>query len=59
MEIRGTALKSLPAGYILPMISRNIEKAFTKIVDEDLIEVYRSTLGIPTISEGKFLNEDY
>ena len=41
------------------MISRNIEKAFTKIVDEDLIEVYRSTLGIPTISEGKFLNEDY
>ena len=59
MEIRETALKSLPAGYILPMISRNIEKEFTKIVDEYLIEVYRNTLEIPTVSEGKFLNGNY
>jgi len=49
----------LPAGYILPMISRNIEKEFTKIVDEYLIEVYRNTLEIPTVLEGKFLNGIY
>ena len=41
------------------MISRNIEKEFTKIVDEYLIEVYRNTLEIPTVSEGKFLNGNY
>ena len=41
------------------MISRNIEKEFTKIVDEYLIEVYRNTLEIPTVLEGKFLNGIY
>ena len=59
LEIRGTALKNLPAGYILPITSRNIEKAVTKIVDKDLIEVYGSTLGVPTVSEEEFLDEDY
>ena len=59
MEIRGTALNSLPAGYILPITSRNIKKAFARIVDKDLKEVYGSTLGVPTVSEDEFLNEDY
>ena len=59
LEIRGTALKNLPAGYILPITSRNIEKAVTKIVDKDLVEVYGSTLGVPTVSEEEFLDEDY
>ena len=59
MEIRGTALNSLPAGYILPITSRNIEKAFVRIVDKDLKEVYGSTSGVPTVSEDEFLNEDH
>ena len=59
LEIRGTALNSLPAGYILPITSRNIEKAFVRIVDKDLKEVYGSTLGILTVSESEFLNENY
>ena len=59
LEIRGTALKNLPAGYILPITSKNIEKAAAQIVDEDLIEVYGSTLGVPTVSEDEFLDEDY
>ena len=33
--------------------------SFNKIVDEDLVEVYGSTLGVPTVSEEKFLDEDY
>ena len=59
LEIRGTALNSLPAGYILPITSRNVEKAFVRIVDKDLKEVYGSTLEVPTVSEDAFLNEDY
>ena len=59
LEIGGTALNSLPAGYILPLTSENIEKTFVKIVEKDLIEVYGSTLGIPTVSESKFLNGNY
>ena len=59
LEIRGTALNSLPAGYILPITSRNIEKAFVRIVDKDLKEVYGSTLGILTVSESEFLNGNY
>ena len=59
LEIGGTALNSLPAGYILPLTSENIEKAFVKIVEKDLIEVYGSTLGILTVSESEFLNGNY
>ena len=59
MEIRGTALRDLPAGYILPITSKNIKTAFAKIVDEDLIAVYGSTLGILTVSESEFLNGNY
>ena len=59
LEIRGTALNSLPAGYILPITSRNIKKAFARIVDKDLKEVFCSTLGVPTVYEDDFLNDDY
>ena len=59
LEIRGTALKNLPAGYILPITSKNIEKAVTKIVDKDLVEVYGSTLGVPTVSEEEFVRDSY
>ena len=59
LEIRGTALNSLPAGYILPLTSENIEKAFVKIVEKDLIEVYGSTLGVTTVSEEEFITPSF
>jgi len=41
--------------------SKNIKDhlPYAKIVDEDLVEVYGSTLGVPTVSEEEFLDEDY
>ena len=59
MQIRGTAYKNLPDGFILPITSKNIKEHGAKIVDEDLVEVYGSTLGVPTVSEDEFLDEDY
>lgn len=61
MQMRGTFHKNLSDGYILPITSKNIKNhlPYAKIVDEDLIEVYGSTLGVPTVSEDEFLNEDY
>lgn len=59
LQVRGTALRDLPAGYILPITSRNIETAFAKIVDEDLIAVYGSTLGVTTVSEEEFITPSF
>ena len=59
MQMRGTAYKNLPDGFILPITSKNIKEQGAKIVDEDLVEVYGSTLGVPTVSEEEFLDEDY
>jgi len=59
LEIRGTALRDLPAGYILPITSKNIKTAFAKIVDEDLIAVYGSTLGVATVSEEEFISPSF
>ena len=59
MQLRGTAYKNLPDGFILPITSKNIKEQGAKIVDEDLVEVYGSTLGVPTVSEEEFLDEDY
>ncbi|NWO18316.1 hypothetical protein [Leptotrichia sp. oral taxon 223] len=61
MQMRGTAYKNLPDGFILPITSKNIKDhlPYAKIVDEDLVEVYGSTLGVPTVSEEEFLDEDY
>lgn len=58
MQMRGTAFRSLADGFILPITSKNIKEHGAKIVDEDLVEVYGSTLGVPTVSEEEFLNED-
>ena len=60
MQLRGTAYKNLPDGFILPITSKNIKDnlPYAKIVDEDLVEVYGSTLGVPTVSEEEFLDED-
>ena len=59
MQMRGTAYKNLPDGFILPITSKNIKEQGAKIVDEDLVEVYGSTLGVPTVSEEEFLDEEY
>ena len=59
LQSRGTALKDLPAGYILPITSRNIEIAFAKIIDKDLIAVYGSTLGVATVSEEEFISPSF
>lgn len=59
MQMRGTAYKNLPDGFILPITSKNIKEHGAKIVDEDLVEVYGSTLGVPTVSEEEFLDEEY
>ena len=45
---RGTVFKNAPAGYILPITSKNINETAVKIADKDLIEVYGSTSGIST-----------
>ena len=59
MQMRRTAYKNLPDGFILPITSKNIKEQGAKIVDEDLVEVYGSTLGAPTVSEDEFLDKDY
>ena len=61
MQMRGTAYKNLPDGFILPITSKNIKDnlPYAKIVDEDLVEVYGSTLGVPTVSEEEFVRDNY
>ena len=59
MQIPGSAYKFLQAGYILPISSKNVKDHGAKIVDEDLIEIYGSTLGIPTVSEEEFIEGGY
>lgn len=59
MQMRRTAYKNLTDGFILLITSKNIKEQGAKIVDEDLVEVYGSTLGAPTVSEDEFLDKDY
>ena len=59
MQMRRTAYKNLTDGFILLITSKNIKEQGAKIVDEDLVEVYGSTLGAPAVSEDEFLDKDY
>ena len=59
LQARGSSLKNAPAGYILPITSKNIKVTFAKIVDKDLKAVYGIALGVPTVSEEEFIGDGY